>query len=178
MGTFMSEPPDYLVLKRHRDLEGRRHEIWVRRGLLGVLLAIPVLALANVFGQHPTTSRAASGSATLEVYAPSRVRGGLLYEARFRVTAVNELKDAHLVLSPGWLEGMTVNTIEPSVSNETSANGNLVLSLGDIPAGHVFLLFFQSQVNPTNVGHRNANVALFDGGTQLVSLHRTITVFP
>ena len=175
----MAGVPDQIVLKRHRDLEGRSWEIWVRRCLFALLPIFALLGVLNIFGQHPASTTVNSqGAASLKLYAPARVRGGLIYEARFHITAQRDLKHATLVLSPGWLEGMTVNTIEPSVSNETSANGNLMLSLGDIPAGHVFLLFFQSQVNPTNVGHRNANVALFDGGTQLVSLHRTITVFP
>jgi hypothetical protein len=34
------------------------------------------------------------------------------------------------------------------------------------------------QVNPTNVGHRTADVTLYDGGTKLATIHRTVTVFP
>ena len=143
-----------------------------------VLTAIPVLALANVFGQHPTTSSASAAGATMSLLAPTRARGGLIYEARFRIDAVREIKDAHLVLSPGWLEGMTVNTIEPSVSDETSTNGSLQLALGDIPAGHTFALYLQFQVNPTNVSHRAQDADLFDGSSRLISLRRTITVFP
>jgi hypothetical protein len=33
-------------------------------------------------------------------------------------------------------------------------------------------------VNPTNVGHRDANVSLYDGGTLVTTDDRTITVFP
>jgi hypothetical protein len=36
----------------------------------------------------------------------------------------------------------------------------------------------QLQVNPTNVGRRAANVALYDGDTRLLTVHRTITIFP
>lgn len=48
----MPQIPDRLVLKRHRDLEGRRGEAWVRRTLLLVVTVPPVLALFNVFGQR------------------------------------------------------------------------------------------------------------------------------
>jgi hypothetical protein len=169
---------DQIVLKRDRDLAGRRHEQWFRRALLLALLAVPCLALANVFGQRPQSSRAASPAAELKVYAPSSVRGGLLFEARFHVRAHRELKKARLVLASDWLEGMTVNTIEPAPVSEASQNGDLSLELGHIPAGQSFLLFIQFQVNPTNVGHRSQDVQLYDGDTRLASVHRNVTIFP
>ena len=174
----MAEIPDQLVLKRHRDLEGRRWHPLVRRTLLGLLAVLPVLGLINVFGQRPETSEASAPAASLKVYAADRVRGGLLYEARFHIVAKQDLKEATLVLSSGWLEGMTVNTIEPSPIGEASRNGSLALELGHIPAGESHLLFIQFQVNPTNVGHRTQNVALDDGAKRLVSIHRSITVYP
>jgi hypothetical protein len=94
------------------------------------------------------------------------------------VTAHRDLKSATLVLGPGWLESMTVNTIEPSPVNEGSDNGKLTLELGHIPAGKSYLLFMQFQVNPTNVGHRSAPVTLMDGDEELLEINRTITVFP
>jgi hypothetical protein len=130
--TLMAEQqPDFIVLRTHRDLAGRRNEVWVRRGLLILLAAVPVLGLFNVFGQRPSTSTAATPAASLAVYAPDRLRGGLLYEARFHIRATRELKDARLVLDTGWLEGMQVNTIEPSPIGEASRDGKLSLSTSD-----------------------------------------------
>ena len=94
---------------------------------------VPLLALFNLFGQRPHLSSAASPPASLEVYAPSRVRGGLLWEARFTITAHRELKDAVLELDKGWLEGMTMNTVEPAPVGEGSHDGKLVLDLGHVP---------------------------------------------
>src|SRR3954470_1331209 len=172
----MAEIPDTIVLKRDRDLAGRRNEIWVRRGLFALLCVVPVLALLNLFGQRPGGSDAAATAARLQVYAPARVRGGVLFEARFHIRATQEIKKAILVLDPGWLEGMTVNTIEPAPAGEASANGRLSLELGPNPKGQSYLLFMQCQVNPTNVGHRRQNVQLYDGSRKLLELHRTITV--
>jgi hypothetical protein len=174
----VASAPDTIVLKRDRDLDGRGHDVWIRRGLFALLPAIGVLALLNVFGQRPQTSTASSARASLKVYAAARVRSGLLFQARFRVTAKQELKKATLVLDPGWLEGMTLNTIEPSPVSEASANGRLSLELGHVPANQSFLLFMQFQVDPTNVGHRSQTVELFDGETRLATVHRTITIFP
>jgi len=82
------------------------------------------------------------------------------------------------VLHSGWAEGHTINTIEPSPIGEASRDGKLVLELGHIPAGQTHLLFMQLQVNPTNVGRRSQDVALYDGDTLLTSIDRTITIFP
>ena len=174
----MGAVPDTVVLERDRDLVGRRNDIWIRRGLFALVAVIPVLALVNLFGQRPETSRAGSEVATLDLRAPSRVRSGLLFEARFHIKARQEIKDARLVLSPGWLESMTLNTVEPSPVGEGSMDGRLSFELGHIRARSSYLLFLQFQVNPTNVGHRDQSVWLYDGSRQLFALHRAVTVFP
>jgi hypothetical protein len=174
----VADIPEQIVLKRDRDLEGRRWEIWIRRGLFALLPIIALLGLLNLFGQRPSSTTASAGAASLKLFAPARVRSGLLYQARFRVTARRDLKQATLVLSPGWLESMTVNTIEPSPVDEASDNGKLSLDLGHIPAGGSYLLFMQFQTNPTNVGHRDASVTLKDGDETLLQIHRSITVYP
>ncbi|MFL5980345.1 MAG: hypothetical protein ACJ74D_00835 [Gaiellaceae bacterium] len=174
----MADIPDQIVLKRDRDLDGRSWEIWARRGLFALLPLIALLGLLNLFGQRPSTTTHSASGASLKIFAPSRVRSGLLYQARFHITAQRDLKEATLVLSPGWLEGMTVNTIEPSPVGEASNNGQLSLDLGHIPAGESYLLFMQFQTNPTNVGHRDASVTLKDGDETLFRIHRSITIFP
>lgn len=174
----MSRTPDAIVLRRDRDLEPRSREHWIRRGLFGLVCVVPILALLNVFGQRPETTTGTAAAAQLSISAPSRVRGGLLYQARFRITPKQKLAQAALVLAPGWLHGMTINTLEPSPTSETSIDGKLALDLGPIPAGQSYLLIIDYQVNPTNVGHRDQTVWLYDGDKALITVHRTITVFP
>jgi hypothetical protein len=175
----MADVPDHIVLRRDRDLIGRGWQIWVRRGLFTLVPIFCLLGLLNVFGQRPATFDVNSeGAASLKLQAPSTVRGGLIYQARFHITAQRDLKQATLLLSPGWLEGMTLNTMEPSPVGEASNNGRLSLDLGHIPAGQSYILFLQFQTNPTNVGHRDASVTLKDGDQTLLHLHRTITIFP
>jgi hypothetical protein len=174
----VADKPDKIVLARHRDLEGRASHPWIRRGLLTLVAALPVVALFNVFGQRPQTSRASVPKATLSVYSPARVRGGLMYTTRFHLTAHQDLKDARILLDPGWVEGMQVNSINPQPVNEGSRQGWIVLDLGHIPAGASYLEFIEFQVNPTNVGHRSQAVELDDGDTRLATIHRTITIFP
>jgi hypothetical protein len=174
----MADLPERLVLKRHRDLEGAQRNVWWRHGILAIVAVVCALGLANVFGQRPVTRTAQAPAAKLELYAPERVRGGLLFTARFHISALRELKKATLILDPGWAEGMAINTIEPSPVGEASKNGKLSFDLGHIPAGSSYILFMQFQVNPTNVGRRSQNVELADGDTRIASIQRKVTIFP
>jgi hypothetical protein len=172
--------PDALVLRRHRDLEGMwRGAIWIRRGAIALIGVVAALGLANVFGQRPSSIRADGPWATISLYAPTAVRGGDLWEARFHITAKRDLKKVILKLDPGWGEGMSMNTIEPSPLGQASDNGRFSFELGHIAKGKSFILFMQFQVNPTNVAwHRPQNVELDDGNQLIARLQRTITVFP
>jgi hypothetical protein len=174
----MADIPDAIVLKRDRDLEGREGEIWVRRVILLLLTALSIAALLNVFGQRPSTSTAAAPAATLELNAPTHLRSGLLWSARFDIQAHQDIKKAILVLSSSWAESTAINTIEPSPVDETSDNGKLALTLGPIKAGNRYLLFMQFQTNPTNVGRRSRSVELFDGTTRLLGFDQTMTIYP
>jgi hypothetical protein len=176
----VTDVPDCMTLKRNRDLEGvARTGIWWRRGILGLIAAICVLGLFNVFGQRPSTATADVPAAKLSVYAPSAIRGGDFMEARFHITAKRDLKKVFLELDPGWAEGMSLNEIEPSPVGQASDNGRLSLELGHIPAGQSYILFVQFKVNPTNVAwHRPQNVELRDGNEVLARIHHSISVFP
>jgi hypothetical protein len=170
--------PDTLVLKRHRDLDGRRRGIIARRVLLALLAAFLVAGLLNVFGQRPETDLVSAQAASLKVYAPLRARSGVAYAARFHITAHDDIKDAYLVLDPGWAEGYTVNGLAPQPLTEADRNGRLAFGFGHIPAGQSLIFFMSLQVNPTNVGHRSQNVELDDGEKPILTVHRDITIFP
>jgi hypothetical protein len=174
----VADIPDEIVLTRHRDLDGRKRHIWYRRTLLAVLAAFLLLGAVNVFGQRPKGTVVNSPKASLELYAPTKLRGGVFFEARFTINAHEDVKNALLQLSPGWQESLQMNTIEPVPLGQGSRNGDLLFTLGHIPAGQKYRLFVQFQVNATNVGRRTADVTLYDGAAKLVHIHRTITVYP
>jgi hypothetical protein len=167
-----------LTLKRHRDLEGRRYDAWIRRALLGLVVAFLVAALFDVFGQRTTTTRVGDSTAGLGLQLPERVRGGLLFQARITVTAVAELKDARLLLDRGWADGFQINTIEPGPIGEASADGKLSFDLGHVPAGQKYELWMQFQANPTTVGRRSHDLDLYDGDRYLTTLRRDLVVLP
>jgi hypothetical protein len=170
--------PDALVLKRHRDLAGRRRGLIARRVLLALLAAFLVAGLVDVFGQRPDTDLVSAPAASLKVFAPVRARSGVVYAARFHITAHHNIKDAYLILDPGWAEGYTVNGLAPQPLTEADRNGRIAYGFGHIPAGQSLIFFMSLQVNPTNVGHRSQNVELDDGEKPILIVHRNITIFP
>jgi hypothetical protein len=174
----VTDVPDQLTLRHNRDLIGRERRPIARWIILAVLTLLCLAGLLNVFGQRPVTTTESAAAATLEVYSPKHLRGGLYYETRFTVRAKEDIEDATLVLDPGWLEGITVNTIEPAPIGEASRDGRLALELGHIPAGAKHVLYVQSQVNPTNLGHRASDVDLYDGDTRIAHIDRAVTIYP
>jgi len=172
------DQPQCIDIARHVELQGRSHHVAIRRTLVTLVVLIPLLALLDAFGQRPQTDRASNAAADLEVYAPSRVRGGLMFMGRFTIAAHQALRSPALVLDPGWAEGMQVNTVTPAPESEESRDGKLVYHYDTIPAGETVVVFAQFQVNPTNVGRRSQSVRLEASGVPTLSVDRTVTVFP
>ena len=173
----MADTPQFLTLKGNRD-RPERVELFSRRLFFFLLFLFALAALLNVFGQRPANTLAASPKADLHVFAPTRLRGGLYFQGRFTVDAKQEIKKATIVLDSGWTEQMQINTIEPGPVGEASRDGKLALEFGHIPAGQKLVVWMQFQVNPTNVGHRSQDVALYDDTTLLATANRKVTVFP
>jgi hypothetical protein len=173
----MATLPAGLKRDRHVDADGGL-ELLSRRILISLIVALAALALLNVFGQEERTSTATGAGASLEVVAPMRVRGGVFYQSRFTIRAEEQIEHATLVLDRGWLEGMHINTIEPAPVGEASREGRLALDFGRVPAGDFVIAYLQFQVNPTNVGRRSQDVALYDDDELLAQVDRTVTVFP
>jgi hypothetical protein len=174
-----SELPDGIVRERSGDRPHPDASTWARRAVLVLLAALVALGLANTFGQRPTVSGASSGAADLRVEAPAALRGGLVFQVRIQVLAHRRLAHPMLILSHGWFESMTQNSITPQPSTETSLNDRPTFAFPPIAAGRLATYWFQFQVNPTNVGWRRPEtVTLTDGRTTLATVRRTITIYP
>jgi len=174
----VADVPDMLTLRHHRDLVGRERRPMARWFLLTLIGLLAALGLLNVFGQRPDTSTREGPSATLKVYSPAKLRSGLFFMSRFTIEAREEIENATLVLDPGWLEGMTLNTLEPAPIGEANRNGRIALELGRVPAGTTHRFFLHFQVNPTTVGRRSQDVDLEDGERRLLHIDRTVTIWP
>jgi hypothetical protein len=171
--------PAEIDLDRHRDFQGRMTGQWLRRGFLTLLLLFLIAALANLFGQAAATDSASGAAGTLSVKAPSRVRGGITYQAEFVLHANEPLGAPTLVLDRGWVDQTTVNTVQPEPVGTTSdADGNLKLRFPSMPPGRTLVVYVQFQANPINIGSHDAGVALYDGAKPIAQISRTQFDFP
>jgi hypothetical protein len=145
---------------------------------LAVLLALVVLALLDVFGQRNSTATSVEPNATLAVHSPSALRGGLLYQVRITVQTRVAIDHPRIVLSPGWFEGLTLNTLEPTPESEGTRQGAVTLTYPGLGPGDSLVVFTDWQVNPTTVDHRSVDVELDDGSTPITRVSRDLTIFP
>jgi hypothetical protein len=105
-------------------------------------------------------------------------RGGLFFQSRLDVRAARGIEHPRIVLDRGWVEGMQVNSIEPAPVSEATRDGRVVLSYDALEAGDLLQVWFQFEVNPTNVGRRPYAVELDDAERPLARLSPDITVWP
>jgi hypothetical protein len=151
---------------------------WFRRCLLALLLGLVVAGLLGAFGQQPVTSHARSAAAELSVQAPTSLRGGLIFQARFTVTAHRSLRKPTLVLQRGWFESMSVNSIVPDPIAALSRNGEVRLTYPRMNSGDSLRVWIYFQVNPTTLGTQRQNVELDDAGVRLERIGRDVRVWP
>jgi len=165
-------------LQRERHVDVRRHTPWVRRIGIALMAAFCALALANTFGQVATVTDSAAPAATLRIDSPTRLRSGLLFTTVITISAAQKINDARLRLSPGWFNGITLNAAAPQSSQESSDSAGTTMDFGSIDAGSAMPVWISWQVNPTTAGGRDQDVTLWDGDKQILTVHRSVFVFP
>ena len=111
-------------------------------------------------------------------YRPSRLRGGNYFQTRIIVRASRNIQNPRLILDKGFLEGITINSIEPQAMQDLSRRDSVVLEYNQLSAGDKLTVWMQNQVNPTTVGRRLQSVSLDDGTTQIARITRHVTFFP
>lgn len=172
------DPPIGIDRDRHLRLKGRSAHMWERRGTLLIFAVVPILALFNVFGQASLASNANSPTASLSVDSPAHVRSGLMFTAQITVQTAQDVSDLQLTLDRGWFESITFNGIVPQPPNESAENGTIVFDFGAVPANTRFPVWLSLQANPTNVGRHLQAVTSSDGDKDIMTIHRTLLVFP
>jgi hypothetical protein len=172
-----SRTPDRISLEAHRDHDHpfERAARWL---FFATVAALAAAALADVFGQRPSTEAAVAPAATLRVKAPMALRGGLVFQARFEVAAHRLIRKPSLVLGSGWFENMSFNTILPEPATTTSEGEDVVLEYPPLPPGRTLTVYIPFQVNPTTVGRREQDVVLRDGSRRIATIDRSLIVYP
>jgi hypothetical protein len=183
-GSIRAPPNRSRVTKLFTDVaavpepRGEIVGLWTRRAVMTIFAVVALLGLLDVFGQGTTETATSTPAAVVRVTAPSAVRGGLFFQSRVEIRARRAIAHPRLVLDEGWIEGMQVNSIEPSPVGEASRDGRLVLSYDAVDAGERLVVWLEFEVNPTNTGHRSYGLELDDADTSIAAIDRHITVFP
>lgn len=175
----MASVEEQIAASRRADETSAVWRLWLRRTGVAALTAVPVIALFNVVGQRATTTTRETPSVTVSLHAPSRIRTGLLFQAKITIVAHRTLPSVNLVMGKGWIDGITMNTDEPGGSTETStADGGLSLSMGKLLPNVPFTQYFEFQVNPTSWGNRSQPVSVTSNGVPVIRIDHTMTVIP
>jgi hypothetical protein len=174
----MSRVMTELFTDVRRDDRGAVAGLLARRAILTLFALISLTALIGFIGQRPSSSQATTPAVRMTLAAPETVRGGIFFQARIDIRALTAIEHPRLVFDEGWLEGLQVNSIEPSAASESSRDGRLVLSYGALEPGDILRIWLQFEVNPTNVGKRSFGLELDDEERPLARIPRTLRVLP
>jgi hypothetical protein len=170
-------PPDCITLEAHRD-RGHPVERVVRWIVVALLAALAIAGLANAFGQRHSVKVATAPQARLELTAPAALRSGLLFQGRFRISAAREIGKPTLILDPGWFDAVSVNAVVPEPTGSWSEGGRVAFAFPTLRGGASMTVYLDLQVNPTTAGRRTQGVELRDGDRTIVTIDRTVNIFP
>src|SRR5205823_8148795 len=120
-----------------------------------------------------------SPAATLTFSTPAHLRGGLIFQTRVDIAAHRDIAAPTVMLSGGWFDGMTLNSVQPGPAKQASAGQGATFGYPPLAAGRTMTVWFEWSVNPTNLAWQRPIVTeITDGGRALVAQRSTVTVFP
>lgn len=129
--------------------------------MLVAMAALVVVALTGRFGQtERTLTSPPHPDAEIELRLPTALRGGLMWRAKITVTARRRIVDPELILAPGYVAGMQLNTVAPAATDEDSRGDSLALTYATLDAGEKLTVHLQLQVDPTTAGRQDLSVSL------------------
>jgi hypothetical protein len=167
--------PDGIDEEHVRPMAGwRRHASPLALVVFG---AVMVLGMAGLLGREADW-RAEANGARLEVHTSEILRNGEFFEMRVSVEADEPITELVIGVDAALWEDMTVNTMIPAASDETSADGEFRFTFAELGAGTPFLMKIDLQVNPDIVAGNEGAVTLYDGEEPLAVTDVTITVLP
>jgi hypothetical protein len=139
--------------------------------------SVILLGLTGVLGHERQWTTEANGIG-LEIHAPEIIRNGEFFEMRIAVDADAPIEELVVGVDASVWEDMTVNTMIPAASEESSENGEFRFTFARLDAGTPFLLKVDLQVNPDILLGNDGSVTVYDGAEELAALDIDIAVLP
>ena len=167
--------PDGIDERHIQPAEGwQRHASPLSLVVFGVVI---VLALTGMLG-HEREWNAESGGAALTVHMPELIRNGEFFEMRITLESDEPIGELVVGIDQAIWEDMTVNTLIPAPTEESSEGGEFRFTFAELPASTPFLLKIDLQVNPDILGGNEGSVTVYDGERVLVEAGVGIGVLP
>jgi len=167
--------PDGIGEEHIRPVAGwRRHASPLALIVFGVVM---LLGLTGLLGREADW-RAESNGARLEVHTSEILRNGEFFEMRIDVEADEPITELVIGVDSALWEDMTVNTMIPAASDESSEDGEFLFTFAELEAGTRFLMKIDLRVNPDIVAGNEGAVTLYDGEEPLAATDVTIAVLP
>jgi hypothetical protein len=167
--------PDGIAEEHVRPVAGwRRHASPLALVVFGTVM---VLGMTGLLGREAEW-RAEGNGVRLEVHTSEILRNGEFFEMRVRVEADEPITELVIGVESALWEDLTVNTMIPAASDETSEDGEFRFTFAELQAGTPFLMKIDLQVNPDIVAGNEGTVSVYDGEEPLATTDVTIAVLP
>jgi hypothetical protein len=167
--------PDGIDERHIQPVDGwQRHASPLSLVVFGVVI---LLALTGMLG-HEREWNAESGGTALTVHMPQVIRNGEFFEMRIAVESDEPIGELVVGIDQAIWEDMTVNTLIPAATDESSEDGEFRFTFAGLPAGTPFRLKIDAQVNPDILGGNEGTVTVYDGEEALVEADVGIGVLP
>jgi hypothetical protein len=167
--------PDGIAEEHVRPVAGwRRHASPLALVVFGTVM---VLGMTGLLGREADW-RAETNGVSLEVHTSEILRNGEFFEMRVRVEADEPITELVIGVDSALWEDLTVNTMIPAASDETSEDGEFRFTFAELEAGTPFLMKIDLQVNPDIVAGNEGAVSVYDGEEPLATTDVTIAVLP
>lgn len=166
-------------------LQGLRYgsRPWVivgRRLVLGLLLAAVVCAALGLLGVHRRTVSATADGITLTVTYPGVARPGLDVPLRVMVVSDHGFgDDITLAVNRDYLGILESQGIFPDVNDATAlGDDRVMLTFSAPPSGNVFVVDFDTYIQPGSQIGAAATISVMDGTTAAVTVAFSTFLFP
>jgi hypothetical protein len=167
--------PDGIASEHVEEVAGwRRHASPLALLVFGTVV---VLAMTGLLG-HERDWEASSGGTTLRIHQPEVIRNGEFLELRLTVESADGIGALAIGFDQAIWEDMTINTMIPAASEESSEDGEFRFIFGELGGGTTFLLKVDAQINPDIVGGNEGAITVYDGDEELVSTTIEMGVLP
>jgi hypothetical protein len=167
--------PDGIASEHVEEIAGwRRHASPLSLVVFGTVV---VLALSGFLG-HERDWEAISNGTSLRVHQPEVIRNGEFLELRIGIDSVDGIGSLAIGIDQALWEDLTINTMIPAASEESSEDGEFRFTFGELEAGTSFLLKIDAQINPDFLGGNAGPITVYDGEDVLVSTTISMDVWP